>query len=133
MYKKQLLIVEDDPDIRQLLSDVFGREYAVLLAGNGDEGLRLALSVRPDAAIVDLMMPVPGLEMIRGLNANSSTRKIPVIIMTARDLDMGMQGFLKQEANVQDYFRKGADLGSLQMKVSMLFVRQPALVKAVMA
>lgn len=133
MYKKQLLVVEDDPDIRQLLSDVFGREYAVLLAGNGDEGLRLALSARPDAAIVDLMMPVPGLEMIRGLYANSSTRKIPVIIMTARDLDMGMQGFLEQEANVQDYFRKGADLGSLQMKVSMLFVRQPALVKAVMA
>lgn len=120
MLQIKLLIVDDDRFLRQLLADVLGREYEILQAGNGDEGLRLALSERPDAVLVDLTMPVSGLTTIRGMYEDASTREIPVVVMTSRCLDEGPQGFLANEANVRDCFNKGDSLQPLKVKLSMI-------------
>lgn len=126
MYWKRVLIVEDDPFLRQLLADVLGREYEVFLAGDGNEGFLAALAVGPDAVVTDLMMPSSGLELIRGLYAEASTRAIPVVIMTAISLDLETRRFLAQEGNVRDCFQKGDELETLRAKVSGLFLGQPA-------
>lgn len=126
MHRERILIVEDDPFLLQLLADVLGREHEVLLAHDGAEGLRVALAAKPDAVVTDLTMPVSGLDLIRGLHANISTRGIPVVVMTTRCLDQGPQGFLAHEANVRDYFNKGDDLKTLRAKVSGLFASHPA-------
>lgn len=121
MVRKKVLIVEDDPFLRNLLGDVLGRDYEMTQACDGNEGLLAAMAVRPDAVVTDLMMPVSGLVLIKGLSEDPSTRTIPVLVMTARYLDESARKFLANEGNVRNYFSKGADLQTLREKVSGLF------------
>ena len=84
-----ILIVDDDPDIREMLSIElraagFGE---VLTAADGVEGLRLARDRRPSLVILDLMMPdLDGFEVAARLQADESTRDVPILILTAKDL-----------------------------------------------
>lgn len=126
MARKKILIVEDDRFLRELMAEMLGREHEMLQAGDGNEGFFAALAARPDAVVTDLTMPVSGLELIRGLNADASTREIPVVIMTAHYLDPGLRKALTNEGNVRGFFRKGDDPGTLLEKVSSLFERNPA-------
>lgn len=126
MARKKILIVEDDGFLRELMAEMLGREHEMVQACDGNEGFLAALAARPDAVVTDLTMPVSGLELIRGLNADASTQDIPVVIMTAHYLDDGLRKALTNEGNVRGFFRKGDDLGTLLEKVSSLFERNPA-------
>lgn len=80
-----VLVIEDDPSLRRILCDVLREEeYRVMVAGNGDEGLELAVQHRPRAVLLDLGLPVmSGWEVIRQLRASERTGCIPVIVLTA--------------------------------------------------
>ena len=84
---RKILLIDDDEDIRTItsvaLSSVGGWE--TVLAGSGPEGVSLAVSARPDAILLDVMMPgMDGFMTLEALRANSSTHHIPVIFMTAK-------------------------------------------------
>lgn len=102
---RRVLLIDDEPDIRrvgQMSLELIGR-FDVLLAAGGEEGIALAHLERPDAILLDLMMPgIDGLETLRRLRADAATRAVPVVMMTAsakgrevdRCLDLGACGVL---------------------------------------
>lgn len=82
-----VLMIEDDPDIAELLAARVrrtGRE--VQIAGSGEEGLRLAAEKRPDLIVVDICLPgISGWEVIERLSGDESLCDIPVVIASITD------------------------------------------------
>ncbi len=105
---EQVLIVEDDPDIRLLLSRTLTKEgWQVCEAGNGRVALELLAHHRPALVLLDLMMPeVDGFEVISRMRAHNEWRTIPIIVITARELSEEERRFL--DANVSRTLRKAA-------------------------
>jgi CheY-like chemotaxis protein len=99
-----VVIVDDEESIRTLVQATLeGPECRVLLAANGHEALALAHSARPQAIVLDWMMPsMSGLEFLRRLNADPDISHIPVVMLTAMGqekdrqaaLDAGAKAFL---------------------------------------
>lgn len=84
-----VLVVEDNEDLREYISESFTDLFDVKTATNGQEGLEMARAVMPDIVLTDIMMPVmDGLEMTRQLKADIVTSHIPVIVLTAKDSDL---------------------------------------------
>ncbi len=83
-----LLVVEDNDDIRQYISDSFGDDFQILQAQNGEEGVTLALDRIPDVIVSDIMMPrMNGIELTRRLKDDIRTSHIPIILLTAKAAD----------------------------------------------
>jgi phosphate regulon transcriptional regulator PhoB len=82
----RVLVVEDEPDIRDLLSFHLAREgFEVRTAGTGLQGLREVKAKHPDLVILDLMLPeLNGLEVCHRLRHDPDTASIPVIMLTAK-------------------------------------------------
>ncbi|WP_204104225.1 MULTISPECIES: response regulator [Spirulina sp. CCY15215] len=87
MAKRRILIVDDEADIRAVaqLSLEINTEWEVLTASSGAEGLKVALKERPDAILLDVMMPdLDGPTTWAKLRENPITQAIPVIFLTAK-------------------------------------------------
>lgn len=84
MTNKKILVVEDETDILDVLTDTFKREGAeVFRAEDGDEGLKIALAEKPDVILLDIIMPkVSGLDMLRDLRKDDWGKAVPVILLT---------------------------------------------------
>ena len=91
-----VLVVDDDPVILKLLEVNFQMEgFRVLTAVDGGEGLRQARTKRPDIVISDVMMPkVDGLELATALKGDPKTADLPVILLSARGLDVGVDEYV---------------------------------------
>lgn len=86
--KPTLLVIDDNPDIRALISSQMGEEYNVLTASDGMQGLKVATKYVPDIILCDVMMPgMNGLECAKALKEEVSTSHIPVLMLTACSLD----------------------------------------------
>lgn len=86
--KSSLLVIDDNNDIRQYLRTLLQDEFYVFEASDGKEGLEVALKEVPDLVICDVMMPVMnGLEFTEQLKTQTITSHIPVIMLTAKNLD----------------------------------------------
>ncbi|MDA1193763.1 MAG: response regulator transcription factor [Planctomycetota bacterium] len=87
MTKARILVVEDEPDLREVLKYNLTREgYRVLTAADGATGLRLAREEKPDLILLDLMLPdLDGLEVCRRLRGDQSIGGTPIIMVTAKD------------------------------------------------
>lgn len=84
--KPLLLVVEDNREILDYVAESFIDEFDVLKAGDGREGLALALDKVPDVIISDVMMPnMDGNAMCRALKKDIRTSHIPIILLTAKD------------------------------------------------
>jgi two-component system cell cycle response regulator len=83
--KPVLLVVDDDPVIRETLSELFGRDFEVMSATDGAEGLILATQNEPHLVLVDYNMPhMTGVEFVKALRSSGpSGGDIPVIMLTA--------------------------------------------------
>jgi CheY-like chemotaxis protein len=77
------MVIDDDPAQREMLHDLFtGRGYDVVTAGDGEEGLRLSATRRPDLIILDIVMPgMSGLEVLTALKRQHPW--LPVIVRSA--------------------------------------------------
>jgi CheY-like chemotaxis protein len=106
---KKILVVDDDLDIRSLLRLVFSNEgYNVLLAENGEDGIRLARTERPDVIFLDLLMSgLSGLEVCKILKNNPVTEDIPVVVVTAYSRKSDIQ--LIKEAGADWFVKKPFD------------------------
>ena len=83
-----LLVVEDNGDIRQYISDTFSEDFRILQAENGEEGVSLAREHIPDIIVSDIMMPkMNGIELTSLLKGDIRTSHIPIILLTAKNAD----------------------------------------------
>ncbi|GAB4435947.1 MAG: response regulator [bacterium] len=80
--KKTILVIDDEADIRTLLTEEFGRSFKVITAKDGEEGLKRIFEKKPDLVILDIKMPrMNGLEVLRKTKAFFPT--LPVVLCTA--------------------------------------------------
>lgn len=86
MAKTTILVVEDEPDIRDVLEHCLTREgFQVMVAADGADGLKKAGAHRPDLVLLDLMLPeIDGLEVCRRLKEMPATRHVPIIMVSAK-------------------------------------------------
>lgn len=114
-----LLIVEDNDDVRTLLKQTFESTYNILLASNGDIGIKLALEHIPDLIISDIMMPITdGIQLTERLKNDELTSHIPIILLTAK---AGDENAIKGiEIGADDYITKPFNSKFLKTKVSNL-------------
>lgn len=106
----KVLIVDDEPDLRDLLVYNLQREgYTVVEASDGVEALEKAESEQPDAIVLDVMMPgLTGLDVCRRLRENAGLRKTPILMLTALDatddyvrgLDVGADAYLSKDVDM---------------------------------
>jgi diguanylate cyclase (GGDEF)-like protein len=79
----RLLVIDDSGTVRRLLGNILDRQYRVLTASSGEEGLAMALEHAPDLILLDVMMPgMDGFSVCTRLKADSRTREIPVLFLT---------------------------------------------------
>src|SRR3954453_6107060 len=86
MPSNRILIIDDEDDIREVASLTLEEAgFEVLTAANGPEGIERAAAERPDAILLDVMMPgMDGPATLARLRDNDSTRNIPIIFLTAK-------------------------------------------------
>ncbi len=96
-----VLLVEDNYDVRSFIKQVLADEYKMLIAHNGEEGIKCAIESIPDVIITDLMMPKKdGFELTEELKKDVRTNHIPIVMLTAKaDVDSRISG-LKTGADV---------------------------------
>lgn len=119
----RILLVEDERDLREML--VFNLEsagYEVDAAEDGNGGLALFEKSRPDAVLLDLMLPgISGLDVCRKLKSNPATRDVPVIILTARGQEIDrVVGF---ELGADDYVVKPYSTRELLLRLQVVLRR----------
>lgn len=84
-HKARILLVDDDPEILEVLTEFLRNDYNLLTASNGVEAYRKILSDKPDLLVSDIMMPeMDGIELCAKVRANVDTSHLPVILLTAR-------------------------------------------------
>ena len=121
---KTILIIEDQPDMRENISTILEMEnYAVLKAPNGEEGLACAREEKPDLILCDVMMPaMDGHEVLRRLREDRTIAGTPFIFLTARgektDLRAGMN------LGADDYLTKPATATELLTAISVRLERE---------
>lgn len=115
-----ILIIDDDTDIREMLENYFSREgYSTFSACNGEEGLILAKSADPSVILLDVMMPkMDGYTMLVRLREFSN---VPVILLTAKGEQLDkIKGFTK---GCDDYIVKPFDFTELSLRISAILRR----------
>lgn len=112
-----VLIVDDSVDHLEFLRAALGARYRVVTASNGLDGYTTACEARPDAILLDLVMPiVDGHTVVRKLRANIATSRIPIIIVTGLDAAAVEAGADPSEPTIvlQKPCHQGEILGALQ-------------------
>ena len=120
----RVLVADADENLLAIVSYRLERSgYVVIAANDGEEAVRLALAERPDLAVLDVMMPkLDGYEVTRRLRQHEQTRRMPVILLTARAQEADVaRGF---EAGADDYVRKPFSPQELRARVQAILGRR---------
>jgi len=117
-----ILIIEDDPDIVDLLRyNLQSKEYPTRVALNGKEGLMASMdqAERPSLILMDLLLPgMNGLEICRRLRREKSTKAIPIIMVTAKASESDFAN--AKAAGVDDYITKPFSVAKLLERIDFL-------------
>ena len=118
MKRPRILIVEDEPDLQELVRHHLARErYDVAAAGDGETALREAHRRVPDLVVLDLMLPgIDGLEVCRRLKGDPRTAAVPIVMLTAKGEETDAVIGLAQGAD--DYIRKPFGVKELVARVA---------------
>ena len=120
---KNILVVEDDPDIKELISfNLSNQGHQVFEANNGELGIEKARKKLPDLILLDLMLPgIHGLDVCRIIKADQETKDIPIIMVTA----MGQEEDIVKglETGADDYITKPFSIKVLLARVSAVLRR----------
>ena len=113
----KILVVDDEDDIRELLSDTLqDRGYEVVQASGGSEALEKAVQEKPDIILLDVLMPeVHVFTVIHSLEENPETKGIPVVILTGLPAEEGEQVALK--AGVNHYISKPWNTEEMELSI----------------
>ena len=120
---RRILIVDDEIDLAELLAFNLGAAgYETRVAHDGHAGIELARSFRPDAIVLDVMMPeLSGLEVARRLRADAATRDTAILMLTARAEEPDEVKGL--EAGADDFVAKPFSMKVLEARVEALLRR----------
>ncbi len=120
-----ILIIDDNKDMRDYIRQVIGGQYHTIEAKNGEEGLKRAEEIIPDLIISDVMMPnMDGYELCRRINSNDLLKNIPVVLVTARaSEEMTIEGL---ESGAYDYITKPFAPKILLAKINGILLRKEA-------
>jgi two-component system, OmpR family, alkaline phosphatase synthesis response regulator PhoP len=116
----KILVVDDEPNIRDLLRDVLTQAgYKVLTAGDGREALPMTLSEQPDLILTDIRMPkLDGLTLCKALRVNTETKNIPVIILTSYNTSEHLEAAMA--AGAEDFLAKPLNVEEIKIRVRSL-------------
>ncbi len=114
MAKKKILLVDDERELREGLSILlWAKGYEIFFAGDGEEGMKMALELKPDLILLDVMMPkMDGYTFAQLIKGEESIRNTPIIVTTAKDQmeDMfaleGVKGYLVKPFGIQTLLSK---------------------------
>ncbi len=105
MDNKKILVADDEPNIRSLVSSMLGKDYTVLVAKDGQEAIDIARNQRPDLILMDIMMPnVDGYTACSRIKADQVTKGTPVVMLTALGQELNVK--LAQEIGADEYITK---------------------------
>ncbi|MDQ6693834.1 MAG: ATP-binding protein, partial [Chloroflexota bacterium] len=112
-----VLVAEDDEDQREIVCDMLEAEgYQVVVAGDGEEAVRIALEMHPKAIVLDVILPLAdGWEVLQHLRADPSTHDIPVLIVSVVD-----QAEFGHKLGATEYLLKPLDPRNLRKAIKRL-------------
>lgn len=124
--RKNILVIEDDADIRYLLKDIFKDDYVVHEAGDGIDALAVIEKIRPHLVVCDIMMPhMNGLELCNKMKNNPATCQIPFVLLSARNNEENhLEGY---EVGADAYIDKPFNTSHLKLRVKKLLENQQRL------
>ena len=119
MAKKKILVVDDEEHIRRLLSSILSKDYAILIAKNGEEAVDIARRETPDLILMDILMPkVDGLTACHTLKKDRTTGNIPVVMLSGVGYELNMK--LSQKLGADAYITKPFSTKGLRETVGQL-------------
>ena len=126
--KPLVLIIDDNKDIQKLVGELLNADYNIITASNGRAGLRMAAKYVPDLIICDVMMPVmDGMECCRCLKNEITTSHIPVLMLTACNMDeQRVQGY---DSGADGYLSKPFKSEVLKSRCSSLIINRKRIKK----
>ncbi|MDY7021762.1 MAG: response regulator [Cyanobacteriota bacterium] len=117
--QRRILVIDDDDHIREImqLSLEMSRDWKVLTAASGEEGLEIAIRQQPDAIILDVVMPgMDGPTTVQKIQQNETIRNIPIVLLTAAaqtaqfvDIE-GVQAILSKLLNPSHFAEQVAEV-----------------------
>jgi len=101
MRKREILIVEDNPQTVKLIKFILEKNnYSTVSAKDGEQGLQMAKEKKPDLIILDLMLPgMDGYRVCETLKADTDTKVIPILVLTALDTGGDFEKALEKKAD----------------------------------
>jgi DNA-binding response OmpR family regulator len=133
MERRKIMIVDDDPDLRQALRlRLRANQYETVNAVDGYSAIAMAYKERPDLIILDLGLPAgDGFVVLDRLQSDDKLSTIPVIVLTARDSQSSEQRAL--QAGATAFFQKPADNAELLEVIRATLPRDSAAEKAMLS
>jgi DNA-binding response OmpR family regulator len=116
---KKLLVVEDDDNLRRLITQALGKKYRLFEAADGNQAIEDVKKVHPDLILLDLMLPgKDGIEVCRRIRGHPDTKNIKIIMLTAQKnslvksagLAAGADLFINKPFNMADLAKKVEEL-----------------------
>lgn len=121
----QVLLVEDNAEMRAFVAGVLGSEYQVLISNDGMEGLMKAQALRPDLIVTDVMMPhMSGEQLVAALQADPDLKAIPILLLSAKADEASRVRLLGQGAS--DYLTKPFSTAELLARAGNLVTAKRA-------
>lgn len=119
--KKTILIIEDEVNLVELLKfRLESHDYNVEVAYDGKDGIKKIMKLKPDLVILDLMLPeMDGYEVCRLSKGNEETKKIPIVVLTARTQKKDRDAVW--DAGADDYISKPFEPAELIAKIQEYF------------
>jgi len=117
--QSSLLVIEDNVGMQEYLVSLFSDNFDCSVAANGEDGLRIAAEIVPDAIICDVMLPnMDGFDVSKTLKTQQTTSHIPIVMLTGRgDHDSRIKGLRK---HVDDYLTKPFNDEELVLRIENL-------------
>jgi CheY-like chemotaxis protein len=120
LRKKKILIVDDEPNIRLLLTRMLSKDYTIIEATDGQEAIDLARDLKPDLILMDLLMPrMDGYTACSIIKTDPTTAGIPVVMLTAVGFELNKQ--LAEKVGASGYITKPFALSDVIKTISPLF------------
>lgn len=121
MDKQKILIADDEPGIRLIVSRILEKEYMVLEAADGEEAIDIAKEQQPVLVLMDLMMPkMDGYAACSTIKSDQATKGIPVVILTAVGHELNKK--YAEEMGADGYITKPFTRESLLEEMRRLLV-----------